>query len=158
MLLFVMPFGVNGQHLSHQVLTPAGGLAICSGSIYVSQTVGETAVLLFTGNNRDLTQGFQQPRVRLIPLDQPPGTGVKVYPNPAVECLNIEIFSEGERSYSVTMYNMSGMVIYSQELNFSDSHWHVHNVQVREMVKGLYIVRVRCKDGRTDRTFRVVVI
>lgn len=145
------------QHLSHQVLVPAAGVGTCATS-HLSQTIGENAVLLFSNGNNDLTQGFQQPRVKLIPIEQPQGTGVKVYPVPATDCLNIEIFGEEARSYRVIMMDISGKVVYSSDLSFSEAYWYVHNIPVRQMVKGLYVVRIRCTQGKIDRTFKVSVI
>ncbi|MBM3419951.1 MAG: T9SS type A sorting domain-containing protein [Bacteroidetes bacterium] len=155
LLLFGGP--ALAQHLSHQVLVPAAGVGTCSSS-HLSHTIGENAVLLFTSGSNDLTQGFQQPRVKLIPLDQPQGTGAKVYPIPATECLNVEVYGDGARKYRILMMSISGKVVYSAELEFSDTYWYVHNIPVRHMVKGLYFVRIRCTEGRIDRTFKVSVI
>ncbi|MDX9929734.1 MAG: T9SS type A sorting domain-containing protein [Bacteroidales bacterium] len=145
------------QHLSHQVLVPAAGIAICTSS-HLSQSIGENAVVILSSGNRDLTQGFQQPRIKLVNIDQPQGTGVKVYPIPASECLNIELYGEEARRYLITFMDISGRVVHSSELDFGDSYWYVHNIIVRNFVKGLYFVRVRCQSGHIDRTFKVNVI
>ena len=156
--LFLLSGGrAEAQHLSHQVLVPAAGTAICS-SAHLSQSIGESAITLLSSEMNDLTQGFQQPRVRLIPLDQPQGSGVKAYPNPATECLNIELYGESARSYSIVLMDLSGRIVYTSELDFSDSYWHVHNIPVRQYVKGFYLARVRCSKGLIDRTFKISII
>lgn len=147
----------EAQHLSHQVLVPAAGTAICS-TAHLSQSIGESAITLLSSATNDLTQGFQQPRVRLIPLDQPQGSGVKAYPNPATECLNIELFGESARSYSIVLMDLSGRIVYSTELDFADTYWYVHTIPVRHYVKGFYVVRVRCTKGIIDRTFKISII
>ncbi|MBE0674236.1 MAG: T9SS type A sorting domain-containing protein, partial [Bacteroidales bacterium] len=118
----------------------------------------ENAVVLLTSEENDITQGFQQPRIRFMPIDQPQGTGVKVYPIPATDCLNIELYGEGARSYSVTVLTISGRVVYTTRIDFQDSYWYVHNIPVGSFVKGLYMVRVRCASGIIDRTFKISVI
>ncbi len=147
----------NGLHLSHRVMVPAAGVTAISG-IHLSQTVGETAVLHFSEGNRDLTQGFQQPRLRFRPVEQPPGSGVNVYPNPAMYHLNIRVFSEGARDYIIEIYNMAGILVYNHRLSFTETHFHVHQLEVRNRVKGLHILRVRCHEGKIDRSFRILLI
>lgn len=86
---------INGysQQLSHQVLVPAAGVIATAGINY-SQTVGETSVEIFTSSDYLLTQGFQQPRIKFIPVNIPPGHGVMIYPNPVVDIVNIVLFGK----------------------------------------------------------------
>ena len=156
--LFLLSGGrAEAQHLSHQVLVPAAGTAICT-SAHLSQSIGESAITLLSSDMYDLTQGFQQPRVRLVVVDQPQGSGVKAYPNPATEFLNIEIYGESARSYSIVLMDLSGRIVYSSELNFTDTYWYVHSIPVRQYVKGFYLARVRCTKGIIDRTFKISII
>ena len=145
------------QHLSHQVLVPAAGIAVCTTN-HLSQTAGECAVVLLSSGRYDLTQGFQQPRIRLININQPLGTGVKVYPVPARECLNIELFGEKEMKFTLSLMDISGRIVYDERLVFDGSYWYVHTLNVRHYIKGLYFVRVRSSDGHIDRTFKVNII
>ncbi len=66
--MFLFGFGGNlfSQQLSHQVLVPAAGVA-SNGTLSYSQSVGETAVEIITGSGFILTQGFQQPAIKLSP-------------------------------------------------------------------------------------------
>lgn len=157
MLLLLFGGTALAQHLSHQVLVPAAGIGI-SESSHLSQTIGESAVVVFTTDRHDLTQGFQQPRIKLITIEQPQGTGVKVYPVPATDYLNIELYGESEREYTISFLDISGRLVLKQELYFSDSYWYVHNMPVRHLVRGLYFIRVRCAEGKIDRTFKVTLI
>jgi hypothetical protein len=145
------------QQLSHQVLVPAAGIGICSSSD-LSQTIGENAVVIFSTEKNDLTQGFQQPRLKLVQIDQPQGTGVKVYPVPATDFLNIELYGETEREYVLSLLDISGRLVHTEKLYFSDSYWFVHTLQVRQLVRGLYFIRVRCTEGKIDRTFKISLI
>jgi hypothetical protein len=156
-LLLLFGGTTMAQHLSHQVLVPAAGIGQCS-SMSLSQSLGENAVTLMVSENNDLTQGFQQPGIRLTAVDPPLGTGMKVYPVPATDCLNIELYGETARKYTVTLLSISGRVVYSKELDFQECYWYVLTVPVNDFVKGMYFVRVRCLQGEIDRTFKISVI
>jgi len=43
---------------------------------HYSQTIGESAIELLTTSDYDLTQGFQQPRLKMLPGKMPPGAGI----------------------------------------------------------------------------------
>lgn len=142
------------QHLSHEVLVPAAGVAAKDG-VYYSQTIGETAVELIGDNDYILTQGFQQPRLKIKTGTQPPGTGVNVYPNPAINNVNIELFGGSARSFLITIVNMSGTVVFSDEMNFTQAYWEVREIPLIGFSRGLYFVRVVSTDKMIIRTFKL---
>jgi len=145
----------NSQGLSHQVLVPAASVITGSGVNY-SQTIGETAIEIVSAYDHTLTQGFQQPR--LIWSDtgsHPPGTGVKVYPNPVSEYVKIELFGETAREFSIMIINITGTVVYSDQMKFSSYHWHIEKVPVTSFIRGMYFVRIMSKDGIINRTFKI---
>jgi hypothetical protein len=156
LLLLILILGVdaNSQHLSHQVLLPAAGLST-AGGVYYSQTIGETAVEIISSGDYVLTQGFQQPRLKLLPGNPPQGTGVKAYPNPAVDYVNIELFGETARDFRITIMNFNGSIIYTEDLSFSERYWHIEQIPVSSFAGGLYFVRVVSKDGIIIRSFKI---
>ncbi len=142
------------QQLSQQVFLPAAGV-IYTGGITYSQTIGEIAVDLFTSSENFLTQGFQQPRFIMLPGVQPPGTGVKAYPNPVTDFVNIEVFSETPRSLRITVSNISGIMVYSKDLSFNTKYWYIHEIPVTTLSSGLYFIVVVSKDGVLHRSFKI---
>lgn len=142
------------QQLSHQVLLPAAGV-IYTGGITYSQTIGETAVELFTSSDYILTQGFQQPRFTMLPGVQPLGTGVKAFPNPVTDFVNIELFGETGRSFRITVSNISGIIVYSKDLSFNTKYWYIYEVQFASLSSGLYFVVVVSTDGALHRSFKI---
>jgi hypothetical protein len=145
---------VLSQQLSHQVMLPAAGVIYSSGISY-SQTVGETSVEIFSSTDYLLTQGFQQPRMLMLPGDPPKGMGVKVYPNPAVDFLNIELFGELGKNLRITVTNISGTIVYSNELSFREKYWYIENIPVSGFATGLYFVQVNSSDGTLRRSFKI---
>jgi hypothetical protein len=142
------------QQLSHQVMLPAAGVIYSSGISY-SQTVGETAVEIFSSTDYLLTQGFQQPRMVMLPGVPPKGTGVKAYPNPAVDFLNLELFGEFGKNLRITLTNISGTVVYSTDVSFAEKYWYIQEIPISGFSTGLYFVQVISSDGTLRRSFKI---
>ena len=103
---------MRSQSLSHQVLVPVAGV-INDSRVSYSQTGGETAVELVGCTWYQVTQGFQQPLIAVSDDPQPPGTGIKVYPNPATQFLTVELFGVEARCFRIEFINSAGVVIES---------------------------------------------
>lgn len=152
-MVFIMSDAFS-QELSHQVMVPAAGL-FSNSTVFLSQTVGETAIEIFKDIDYTITQGFQQPGIKLIPGTKPAGTGVKVYPNPVEETLTVELFGETGRSFIVTVVNIYGAIVCTVELSFTDPYWYMLQQPVDDLAPGLYLVKVKSRDGVVNRTIKI---
>ncbi len=152
--LFLSLAQTSGQQVSHQVFLPAASVTTVQG-YSVSQTVGETAVVLFDISSFALTQGFQQPRVKDVFVSKPKGTGVNAYPNPVTRELKILFYGDAAASYVIHIYSFSGTLVYSDKCGFSDQHFIEEIVDMSNFSKGIYLVRVIGDDGRIDRVFKI---
>ncbi len=154
----VSTVGASAQKLSHQVLLPAAGL-MTSGTISYQQTAGETAVEIFVLYPYTLTQGFQQPRV--LPGENPyPGVnGIEVFPNPVSKdnnnLLKVSLKSSEVRMYMIVMFNFSGSVVYTWQSDSSLDQSYVHEVDMSNFSRGIYIVRVTSTDGVIDLSYKI---
>jgi hypothetical protein len=153
-LMFISLAKAYPQQLSQQVLLPAAGV-IFTGSISYSQTIGEVAVEIIKSSDYTLTQGFQQPKITILPGVPPPGTGVKAYPNPVRDYVNIEVFGEKGRSFRITVSNTSGIIVYSTYLTFNSKYWYIQEIPVANFSSGLYFIQVVSTDGVLRRAFKV---
>jgi hypothetical protein len=142
------------QTLSHQVLVPVAGVSSV-GSINYSQTIGETAVEIFSCSDYVFTQGFQQPCIKFSKENPPPGNGVKVYPNPVTDILNIELFGEKARIFRIELVNISGTIVKSEKMVFNGQFWDIQQISVDNISNGLYFVRIVSDDGIINRTFKI---
>lgn len=102
---------LKAQSLERTVIG-AAGLAVQNGSAGLSFTTGEVA----TNASNLLTQGFQQPNVvnntSTLTLDKTQTSAI-VFPNPAVDILNIKsnLPSEGIEQLSYQVMDMMGKVV-----------------------------------------------
>jgi len=152
LLLFSATAGYS-QQLSHQVLVPAAGLAT-SGTINYSQSIGETAVEVISGSGFVLTQGFQQPGMKVT--DTPPaGTGVDVYPNPASDHINVKMFGSDARKFRIEIINIAGTIVSSVTLDFITSYNIEQQIDISHLTFGFYFVRVTSDDAKINRVFKI---
>jgi hypothetical protein len=152
LLFFLLCRPGFAQEISHQVLVPAAGLKY-TGIISYSQTIGETAVEL-TGKGPFLTQGFQQPGIKIMLGIKPNGDGVKSYPNPATDYVSIELFGDVTRSYSIAVLNLNGVAVMIRDVSYTGSYWDVQDFTVSSLPMGLYFIRVTSGDGQINRVFK----
>lgn len=155
-IIFLLFFGatLSAQHLSNQVIAPLGDVVAKDG-IYLSHTIGETAVELFSAYGFDLTQGFQQPLVKFMIGTKPLGTGVKVYPNPVVDNINVEFFGSQKGSFSIIVININGAVVFSDRVSFIEDYWQIVSIPVSNFSMGMYFVRIANDEGSISRTFKI---
>ena len=152
LLLFSATTGFS-QQLSHQVLVPAAGLAT-SGTINYSQSIGETAVEVISGSGFILTQGFQQPGMKVTD-SQPAGTGIDVYPNPATDHINVKMFGSDAKKFRIEIINISGTIVRSVTMNFITSYNIEQQIDISALTFGFYFVRIASDDAKINRVFKI---
>jgi hypothetical protein len=155
LILLLLSSWANGfsQQLSQQVLVPAAGLAT-NGLINYSQTVGETAVETISAGFI-LTQGFQQPGIKISSDITPEGTGVDVYPNPATDFINIKLYGDVARNFRIEIINISGTIVSSTKMDFITKYYYVQQIDVSRLSLGFYFVRVSSDDTIIKRIFKI---
>jgi hypothetical protein len=154
LFLLVSSTNIYSQQLDRQILVPVAGLA-SGGSVVYSQTVGETAITIVGSTDFLLTQGFQQPGIKLSPEKPPAGSGVKVYPNPVTDFLTIELFGNGTRTFRIEIINFNGTIVFTDKKVLSDQFWIKEPYNVENLIKGLYLVRIMSEDGIINQTFKI---
>jgi hypothetical protein len=156
LMLLLLFSGTSGfaQDLTPRVLVPAAGLTT-AGVIEYSQTIGETAVETVSSAGFILTQGFQQPRIQITTPTQPEGNGVDVYPNPATDFINVKFYGDEARKFSIEVINITGMVVNSMTIDFTDKYYFIQQIEVTSLKYGFYFVRVTSDDGTIKRVFKI---
>ena len=115
-MLIVVGFSYT-QDLDHFVIGSDGGYAK-NNQFSLSYTIGEVVTDLGrdTINNADLTQGFQQSYISIVSVeDYDFDIDISIYPNPAVEHLNVRI-SDIDKANSYSMYDMNGKLIRQESI------------------------------------------
>ncbi len=142
------------QQLTNQVLLPSAGLAT-EGVLNYSQSIGETAVELITNSGFILTQGFQQPGIKIEAETAHEGTGVEVYPNPATDFINVKLFGDKARKMKIEVIAFNGKITSTTSLDFITKYYIIRQIEFAELKNGFYIVRVSSSDGLINRIFKI---
>lgn len=153
-IFILLAGGAYAQSLSHQVLVPLAGVATGTNVSY-SQTVGETAVEIVGCHDYIFTQGFQQPGIKYSDLVQPQGTGVNVFPNPAVNHITFELFGQEARTFTIEILNITGTVVGSARKTFTGEYWFREDYNIENLIRGFYLVRILSDDRMVNRTFKI---
>jgi len=142
------------QEISHHVLVPLAGITSSSG-LEFNYTSGEAITEIISAPDLILTQGFQQPRFILRPQNPPSGNGVKVYPTLAKEDITIELFGDVSRSFRIDIFNVSGVIMISDEVECENLFWQINHYPVGKFGRGMYFVRITSSDGLIKRIFKI---
>ena len=132
---------VWSQH-KQQMLSSMGSTSRTASGIIATQTIGQTSVIGFYKNSRTVvSQGYQKPLLnKIFPNPQINTLDIKVFPNPFVDKININYF--GEDQLSISLFDVTGKLIYSRELIFSS---YTKVIDFKRLPAGFYFATISSK-------------
>jgi hypothetical protein len=80
---------------------------------------------------------------------------VDVYPNPATDYINVKLYGDEARKFRIDVINITGMVVNSVTMDFSDKYYYIEQIEVASLKFGFYFVRVMSDDGTIKRVFKI---
>ena len=135
-ITITLAFSVN--ILNAQKLVSATGGVYSDANLNVSWSVGEVAIETFTDGNYVLTQGFQQPGLVLVGLEDfdEQFSKIKVYPNPTSEYVRMDLNVDIE-NLSYRVVDAGGKVIESNKIQNPSVKISFNTVE-----SGLYLIQL----------------
>jgi hypothetical protein len=142
------------QSISSSVVATAGGYST-AGGLSLSWTLGELATETLTSTNLILTQGFQQGYYEITSIDDPLSKliDLKVFPNPAVDYINILIEDVDVKNVKIELYNLEGKLIYNEQWENSGS---AHQLQLNNFSSSQYILRIIDEQNGKVNSFKII--
>ena len=134
---------VQAQTLSPSVISAGGGYAT-SASASLSYTVAEmTMVETFTQASSMLSQGFQQPELLTVSIneEQISQGEILLYPNPTNGQVSLSYQSGESAQNSVKIYNLLGAIVLSETYSAS-SGLNTLNFDLSQYNQGIYILEL----------------
>lgn len=118
----------------------------------ISWTLGEVAIETFVAGDLILTQGFHQPTITVVSVEDFPGFDLKVqvYPNPATELLNVYLEYGNYENVTFGLYDMSGRLMVSDKMKNE-----MQQISFSAYPSGIYFLRMTI-DGREAKSFKIV--
>lgn len=155
-ICIILSFGLHlgAQSVSRKVLIGAGSV-VSNGGYSLSQTIGEPVVKIIEDEEYILTQGFQQPSCSKFEPIEHKGSGVKVYPNPVIDKLMLELFGEESLEYSILIFGFNGAIYFNNDYPCDGNFKRIITLDVSSYQRGTYFVKVLTKNGSIDRLFKI---
>lgn len=137
------------QTLSPDVVASAGR-ALSGANGGMEFTIGEVATATLGASNDVLTQGFNQPNIVIVAIEDFLDVyTINLYPNPSNEYINLETSSKDE--LQVHIYNGLGQFVKDSEV-FQEKI----TLDVRGMSNGPYMLQVTRPNGEPVKNFSVI--
>ena len=144
-----------GAQQFYPVIVSPGGNCIETNSYSISYTIGEPAIKSLTSPDLFLTQGFQQGDPGSSPGDTGSINEIRMFPNPVIKKLTIQFFVEDIDSYYVSVYAVTGSLIYSLEYkNLYNKERKTIDFSI--LPRGLYLIKTQSINGTLQHTFKIV--
>lgn len=148
-LFLASSFLTHAQQLRPQVLGSAGtSQADLTNNARLNFTVGETAIATLSAPGISFGQGFHNGAILTVDTEHPDlaDWGLKVYPNPAVQTLFVEVSSQAQgEGYEASVWDISGRQLTApQTLNSNTKN----AIEVSALPAGTYLLQIGAADGR----------
>ena len=157
----------NAQSIEKKV-TGSAGKTLTAGNIQLDFTVGEAFTKTLSAANNSITQGFHQPILTIARLADPTdsssslpaerlnekliaGIDLEVYPNPAVDFINLKLHYAIDESLSITITNMQGQLV-KQEI----MQQQTMQIDFSGLAAGAYLIMVKNTGGDLNNTYKVI--
>lgn len=137
--------------LQAQTLTPevfaSGGTQLSGTNGQIEYTVGEVVTATLTSNSDVLTQGFNQPEIVIVAVEEwQPSYTIQCYPNPTEQFVKVRADSDDE--LHVQVIDALGQVVIANQRFQKEIV-----LDVQAMANGTYIVSVARLDGEPLKNF-----
>ncbi len=144
-LLFLISNGV----ISQTVIATQGGICKDTNSS-VEWTVGEPSVETYYTTQNILTQGFHQPGLIILSIeDIEPEYSIIVYPNPVIEQLTVKNEGEEKKIFFI-IFDMNGKKTISGM--FTDN---LNVIDMSSLSYGVYLIKFFTSENKNLKIFKV---
>ena len=148
LIILMAPIWMQAQvHLQRQLISTSGGSA-SHGTVHIQHSVGETIIETLSTNYLTITQGFQQPDLRLggqvlqVEKDYLKSL-LRVYPNPTAGSITAKL-PEMNQIASLEVVNSKGQVLMTEMIQRGVRSIYL---DLGYLPNGLYVIRLLDNNG-----------
>lgn len=120
--------------------------AICQEESSIIYFVMDADSIGIFNNTNEVCQGLWVDNVNPNSISNRVISGIKMYPNPASESVNIAFTSEEADNAAITVRNLMGQAVYTQAYGVSEGN-NMVNIPVKNLANGIYMVTVQTSKG-----------
>lgn len=114
----------------------------------LSWTMGEVIVTTATAVNHDATQGFHQPDVHVLSVEEYKPLDISVYPNPARDIINIE----SSENSKLSIYDIQGKFVDTMDITSNTT-----SIDMSYLSRGTYTLVFEANGGLAKR-MKIVIL
>lgn len=142
---------IFGQSISQEVIATAGDFFTTSDAS-LSWTLGEPVIETAGSGNVILTQGFHQTEIMITAIKEPLRVAydLKVFPNPAVDIVNIDLTLAGDEIITVQLYNMNGERLINKKFQ-----QRLFQLDLSSLASANYLLSLRKLNGELITTYLI---
>jgi hypothetical protein len=150
-LIIVCLMQMHTKVMAQSVLSSAG-MANKNENGSISWTLGEIAIETFETQNHYLTQGFQQPNLSVVGLEELLLLSyvIQAFPNPTNDYVHLVVDKENIEKLNYLLYDTSGKLIINEKLTGEQTR-----INFQALSPGVYYIQVL--DGPIRlKTFKIL--
>ncbi len=154
-MFIVLGTFVKSQQLQPQVVATTGNSSQ-QNNVHISYTVGEAVIQTLSTTDNTLTQGFQQPHynITIIPQQNDLPYSIHVYPNPAKDELIIDVQTDVNSKFSMSLFDMSGKCLNVQEI--IPNQQPKITLPMQQLADGKYLLHISDNKQHQTKTFEII--
>ena len=151
-LMIMFSCFLSAQEITPSLLSTSGNRGIISG-MHIEWAVGEIAVTTISNGSYTITQGFLQPVASSDGITELPDPCIKIFPNPAIDFINIEF--QGHFSGIIQFYlsDISGSEIYAGTINNTRNY----QLDLSEIKPGVYFLTIK-QDQKQFTSHKIIKV
>lgn len=120
-----------------QTIVATSGNTYSNNSNTINFTLGEIIISTYSNANTEITQGFHQTSLKVIPvIDLNQGFTILVYPNPTSEFIYIES-SRLVKDYHLEIYDTDGRLVIRKRMNELST-----SINISQYPTAIYFLRI----------------
>ena len=126
--------------LHAQEAVTAAGQSARSGNLTVSWSIGEVMTETYVGQSFTLTQGVQQPVIKVQLVNSSPEMNaykVSAYPNPASDAVIVSVAEAVKHPLTLKVFDMNGKLLHVTQTTGSETR-----IPVSEFAAGMYLLQI----------------
>lgn len=153
-LLGILLFGFGYSQINTFEVNPAAGEHFTGNNYTISWTIGEGVIETFSNNEIVLTQGFQQPRLKITLIEESDDITfqIDVFPNPTKDFLTINLLSENDISCTTALLDISGKLLLTKRFKGKEL---TENIDMTNYSSNMYILKITDNKGKLHRTYKI---
>lgn len=145
LILFCANFMISNA----QNIISSGGNLYTSNNLMISTTIGEPIIETFSDNDIILTQGFQQPQLKIVGIQNyTQEVLATVYPNPTNSSIILQ--TKNIQNLSYQLQSIDGKILQHSTINKD-----LTKISMEQLPANLYLLRLFSKEEKVSKIIKI---